>query len=94
MSIKEQVAARRAAMKKTTAAVPASNASRASSIAVSSSGGSGFSEWDALGPNDTPNSSRFSASNAGDSLDDLLGRPSANAAIVKALNSGRPKCLT
>lgn len=98
LSLKEQIAARRAAMKKVAAVVPSSGASvsasvskgsRTSSLAVSSSGGSGFSDWDSLGPNDTPNSSRFSAlTGAGDSADDLLGRPSVNSTIVKALNSG------
>jgi len=91
LSIKEQIVARRAAMKKGSV----SGASTSSTLTGLDGGGSaysgvtrsgsGFSDWGLFGPDDVP-----SAHDADDAPDDLFGRPTIRQAVIKALSTGEP----
>ena len=91
LSIKEQIVARRAAMKKGSV----SGASTSSTLTGLGGGGSayssvtrsgsGFSDRGSFGPDDVP-----SAHEADDAPDDLFGRPTIRQAVIKALSTGEP----
>lgn len=90
--MKEQIAARRAAMRKglasstsaTSAASTVTAKGGVSTFSTSTRGGSGLSDWGPLGgPDDTP-----TANVVVEDADDLLGRPTVRQAVIKALNTG------